>query len=159
MRAVLAGVASLVLVLFAAGCRDSGPIKDAQIITVENVFTFQVPGDMSGIDSQGIDSIVGRFASPVMELDYDYSAHADALGNESKPEFKLTLLTIDGHEATIERYTDAEGSTALPLVAAIHFPDAGGGIGLTMYTRCADEDAQDLAVDIFRTIRFVDAQS
>jgi len=54
---------------------------------------------------------------------------------------------------------DTEGSLSLPLVAAIHFLGAGGGNGLTMYARCADEDAQDLALDIFRTIKFIGAES
>ena len=159
MRTILAAIAALAVVVLAAGCRDSGPIKDPQTITVENAFTFQLPGDMSGVDAQGVDSVIGRFAGTALELDYDYGTFADPLGNDSKPEFKVTFLTIDGHEATIERFTEEGEGASFPLIAAIYFPDAGGGNGLTMYTRCADADAQALAVDIFRTIKFMDTGS
>jgi hypothetical protein len=159
MRTVLAAAILLAFASLAAGCRAASSIKDARTVTVEGAFTFKIPGDMSGVDAQGIDSIVGRFSSPAMELDYDYGAQAGPLGNDSKPEFKITLLTVDGREATIERFVDTASNAALPLVAAIHFEDTGDGNGLTMYTRCVDEDAQDLAVDIFRTIKFIDPKS
>ena len=156
---LLAATLPLAFVLITSGCRPGGPIKDPQTITVESAFSFQVPGDMTGVDAEGVDSLVGRFESPVMELDYDYGASANDLGNNAKPEFKITLLTVDGHEATIERFQDSASDSSFPLVAAIHFPDAGNGSALTMYARCADEDAQDLAVDIFRSIKFSEADS
>jgi len=159
VRTLLAAAVLLAFAFVAAGCRASSPIKDAQTVTVEGAFTFKIPGDMSGVDAQGDGSIVGRFSSPVMELDYDYGAQAGPLGNDAQPEFKITFLTVDGREATIERFVDTAGSAALPLVAAIHFEDTGSGKGLTMYTRCVDEDTQDLAVEIFRTIKFIDAES
>jgi hypothetical protein len=148
-----------ILLLLAAACADDSGIKDARTITVEGAFTFKVPGDMSGVDTRGIDSIAGAFAGPSIKLEYDYGAFSDPLGNDSSDGFKLTLLTIDGHEARIERFQDPSADASFPLVAAIHFPDLGNGNLLTMYARSRDEDAQDVAMDIFRSIRFIEAES
>lgn len=158
-RSLLAVALLLAVLPLVAACADSSRIKNARTVTVENAFTFKVPGDMSGADARGIDSIAGAFESPAIRLTYDYGAFSDPLGNDSSDGFQLTLLTIDGHQARIERFEDPSADAGFPLVAAIHFPDLGNGNLLTMYARCRDEDAQDLAVDIFRTIRFIEAES
>jgi hypothetical protein len=148
---------ALVLALSAAllmGCtRGGGDIPDAQKVVVDRV-EFQIPGAMSEVAVQGVDSFVGQWKSSEMSLLLDLGGHSDPLGYDSKDGFRVTLTTIDGKAATIERFMDPGADAERPYVAAIHFADAGEGQKLTIFGRAATEDDQDVLMAIYKSVKF-----
>lgn len=158
-RVSLLPVAALLLfgaAMALAAC-GNGPIEDPQKVVVAERVQFTIPGDLTSNGISGIDSVVGRWSNADLQLLLDYGQSSDPLGNKGKDAFRLTLTTIDGEKATIERFTDAHGDPQRPYVAAIHFDDTGDGTQLTIFGRASTEDGQDLLMEIFDTIQWVDA--
>ena len=139
--------------LFMACTGSDGDIPDAQKVVVDRV-EFQIPGEMSEIAVQGVDSFVGQWKSAELTLLLDLGGHSDPLGYDGKDEFRLTLTTIDGKAATIERFMDPGADAERPYVAAIHFSDAGEGQKLTIFGRAATEDDQEVLLAVYKTVKF-----
>jgi hypothetical protein len=142
----------LPLVLLAA----CGGGEKTRLVEVDGRLTMKIPVDMEPGGIQGIDSAVGRWANGSLELTYDLGTHAAGPGNAGSEAFRVSLLTIDGRSATIEYYYDESGDMQRPYVAALYIADTGGGDRLAMFVRSSDENGQDRARRIFRSIEFVD---
>ena len=138
-------------------CGGSGGIKDPEEIVVAEAIEFKIPGDMDELGVAGIDSVVGQWESEGLSLLLDYGASSDSLGYTNKDGYRVTYLTISDRKAVIERFMDPEVDTARPYVAAVYFEDAGEGKKLPIFGRAASEDDQDLLLDIYRTLKWLDS--
>ena len=118
---------------------------------------FKIPGDMTTVAVYGVDSFVGEWKSSDVSLYLDLGTSSDPLGYDAKDAFRITLTTIDGKQATIERFMD-DADPQHPYVAAIHFADLGDGQKLTLFGRAATEDDQDVLMAIYKTLQFEDAE-
>jgi hypothetical protein len=137
---------------------SAGPIEDAQEVVVDRV-EFQIPGTMSVLGVHGVDSFVGEWKSAELSLLLDLGGYSDPLGYESKEAYRVTITTIDGKQATIERFMDPGADSERPYVAAIHFADAGEGQKLTIFGRGATEADQDVLMAIYKTVKFNDSDA
>jgi hypothetical protein len=135
------------LLLFSVACGGQG----SQQVDVPGALSFEVPTDLVELDTLAFDSVAGELASASMKVSYDFGSNASAPTASGN---KMSLLFVDGREATIHYYEDKSGSAQYPYVSALHVPEATAGMRLTMFVRCADEDCSDEARAIFRTISF-----
>ena len=161
MRSLAGRAFLLALAVTAAAfeaCGGDGAIDDALQVELTRL-EFKIPGSLAAIAVTGDDAVVGEWRSAELSLFVNLSGSTDALGNNGKDEFRLTIMTIDGREATIERFMDPGGDATRPYVAAVHFADAGEGQQLTMFGRGATEDDQDTLLAIFRSLKFREADA
>jgi hypothetical protein len=148
---LLAGV----LAIAATACGGEA----TETVTFADRIQADIPADMERQDLQGFDSAVGRWSNGELELTYDIGRFSDPLGYGDRDEFRISLLTISDRSATIEYFYDTEMDSARPWIAALHIPDLGNGDALTMYVHAADEDGQDAALRIFRSLKVLDDAS
>jgi hypothetical protein len=94
---------------------------------------------------QGIDSLVGKYDSPTLELSFDYGRYSDPLEREGYESWKFRNTTIDGKRAKI-------GSSENRM--AVHFPQVVGDNKLSMFAKLKVTDADEIVEMIFRTIDF-----
>ncbi len=134
-----------------------GSIKDAEDVVVANKIEFKIPGEMDEVGIAGIDSVVGQWESADLSLLLDYGPSSDSLGYSSKDGYTITFLMIGDRKAVIERFMDPEADAGRPYVAAIYFEDAGDGNQLTIFGRAASKDDQDVLVDIYHTLKWMNA--
>lgn len=135
------------LLLFSVACGGQG----SQEVEIPGALSFKVPTDLVELDTLAFDSVAGELASANMKVSYDFGSNASAprvAGN------KMSLLSVDGRDATIHYYEDRSGSAQYPFVSALHVPEAADGKRLTMLVRCADEECGDEARAIFKSVSF-----
>ncbi len=150
--------ALLVLVAMAVTMACGGSsIKDAENVVVANKIEFKIPGEMDVVGVAGVDSVVGQWESADLSLLLDYGNSSDSLGYTSKDGYTITFLTIGDRKAVIERFMDPEADASRPYVAAIYFEDAGDGNKLTIFGRASSEDDQKVLVDIYHTLKWLNA--
>ena len=112
-----------------------------QLIHADEAFTFRAPPDVRPVPVQGIDSFVGRYANPGMELEFDYGQYSDSIDREG---FTRIATTISGKQAIIATKDNLIG---------VHFPDVGNGERLTMQAELRGVDPRTVE-KIFRSIEF-----
>lgn len=123
----------LVIIAVFAGCaRATAPTvpQDWQTIRVDNAFAFKAPPDLKPEPVQGIDSFVGKYTSPTLEVTFDYGRYSDAMNSEG---YSSRGVTVDGKSARLVSKDD---------VVAIHFPKISGETKLTMSVRLKSADAK-----------------
>lgn len=124
-----------------------------QTYSTESGLVFEVPLDVLPANPGGAITGAAKLAGPGLEMVYEYS------DNASKPasgagDVRVSLLSIDGHQAYAEYFTDAGDTSGKPHVATLYVADAGSGMKLTMVIRSTDEEGMDQAKRIFRTVEF-----
>jgi hypothetical protein len=112
---------------------------------------------MDVVGVAGVDSVVGQWESADLSLLLDYGNSSDSLGYTSKDGYTITFLTIGDRKAVIECFMDPEADASRPYVAAIYFEDAGDGNKLTIFGRASSEDDQKVLVDIYHTLKWLNA--
>jgi hypothetical protein len=147
--------ATMVLfVLITAGCNGAATNvevpEDWASVNAKDAFTFRAPPDLVEQHVQGIDSLVGKYDSPTLELSYDYGMYSDPLEGESYRSWTFRNVTVDGRRARI-------GHSESRM--AIHFPQVGtdsklGDIKLSMSATLKQPAAKDAAEIIFRSVDF-----
>ncbi len=118
-------------------------------------FIISLPPGWKFNQLQGIDSYVGEFVGEGMQLIFDYGWYSgDA--SQNNPSYQVTIETIDGLEARLY-------SSPAIKNAGVYFGNVDGsqvvqGLGtpnrLSLYGSGLTTEQQELALDIFRTIRF-----
>lgn len=110
-------------------------------------FTFRAPPDLEPVPVRGIDSFVGRYTSPSLEVDFNYGWYP----TELTPEDGFVTgrwITVDGKRARLARKPD---------VVAIQFPQVKViqtmTMTMTMIVRLKDSDPE-AAETILRSIEF-----
>ena len=134
----------LTLSVLAAGCDPPPPAPPVpagwQTVATQG-FTFRAPPDLRPVPVQGVDSIVGRYESPTLEVGYDLGWYSDPMEREG---YTSRRVTVDGKAARLATKND---------VVAIHFPKLGRNSRLTMSVRLKGSDAK-VAETILRSIDF-----
>ena len=130
MRPHLKSLLPLVVIAVLAGCEPSPPPpsvpsvpSDWQTIRANGAFTFKAPPDLKPEPVQGIDSFVGKYVSPTLEVTFDYGWYSDPMNREG---YNSRGVTVDGKSARLVTRGD---------VVAIHFPKVSGNTKLTMSVR------------------------
>ena len=123
----------LMMVAAFAGCDSAPPPsvpQDWQTISANGKFTFKAPPDLKPEPVQGIDSFVGKYASPTLEVTFDHGWYSDPMDREG---YTSRGTTVDGKAARLVTKGD---------VVAIHFPKVGGETKLTMSVRLKNADVK-----------------
>lgn len=141
--------------MFAVACGSDGSIEDGREVVLADKIEFTIPGSMEDRGVSGFDSIVGSWESATLWLLLNYGANSDPLGYTSKEGYSVTIATIDGKSAIIERFMDASADANRPYVTAIHIADDGEGQKLTIFGRAATEEEQDMLLDVYKTLNWL----
>ena len=144
--------ANVILLVFAILGSCSGsyetpvvtPPDDWQLIKAGDKFTFRAPSDLQPRNVKGIDSFVGEYTSPTLELTFDYGWYSNSLNDEG---YSGSWTTIDGRRAWIATKDDKTG---------VHFPqvhDTDKKTKLTMFAKLKGSSLETVH-KIFRSIEF-----
>jgi hypothetical protein len=135
----------LLAVGFGLGCDSSAPAPPVppgwQAIDAAGAFTFKAPADLKPVPIQGIDSFVGHYVSPTLDVTFDYGRYSDPMKGEG---YASRSVQVDGKSARLVTQGD---------VVAIHFPKVAGDTRLTMRVRLNGADAKT-AETLLRSIHF-----
>jgi len=154
LAAVLLGLESFSVV----GC---SPISDNKKIDAPasnwlkveaGAFSIYAPPGWKFRQRQGIDSFVGEFAGDGVVLDFDYGLYSNPLADDNEPTYVVTHETIGGYKARIVR-----PSVAGHGITGIYFPEIASGNKLCLHGQNLTDTQRELALRIFRTIRFSSA--
>ena len=128
-------------------------------IVAHQSFSFSIPADMWKRDVHGIDSHTESYRNPDLEISFDYgefSSRLDDLTNEI--DNRSRWISIDGKRARLVTYYTSEvpsSAFGLNYVAAVYFPKTNKKrIHLTMQAYGKSKEEQEIAVAIFRAIKF-----
>ena len=99
-----------------------------QTVSAGKAFTFRAPTDLKPVPVQGKDSFVGNYASPTLEVTFDYGWYSDPMDREG---YASRAVQVDGKSARLVTKDD---------VVAIHFPKITGETKLTMSVRLKGAD-------------------
>ena len=135
----------VMLTVLAEGCgpppSPAPPVPAGWQTVLTPGFAFRAPPDLQPVPVQGVDSIVGRYESPTLAVDYDLGWYSDPMDREG---YTRRRVTVDGKAARLVTKDD---------VVAIHFPKLGRQSKLTMSVRLKGADAKE-AEAIVRSIDF-----
>jgi hypothetical protein len=132
-----------------------GAPADWTRVTVGGRFTIALPPDVTPRARTGVDTLVGEYASPAIELRYDYGKFVDRLSSyTTRADYHEASLTLSGHPARLVSFTDRDGSPDRPYVAAIHIADLKDNDRLSLYVRAKTPADIDTAKRIFHSISF-----
>ncbi len=81
--------------------RPEGVPKEWVLVTAGTAFTFWAPADLKEMPVKGIDSFVGRYASPTMQVEFDYGWWSNKLDD---PKYAREAITLDGKPAFLARW-------------------------------------------------------
>jgi hypothetical protein len=150
LAAVLLGGVSLSVI----GCSyESKPPTGWQKAEAGPFSIFAPPG-WKCRQLQGIDSTVGQCVGDRVELHFDFGQYSNPLDEAQEPSYVVAHENIGGFEAKMV-------SSRMPGhgVTGIYFRNVTGSNSLCLYGKDLTEEQQELALRIFRTVRFSDADS
>lgn len=116
----------------------------------ELLFTFEAPAGTTGGPEAGLDSHLGDYSCQDVALRYDYGGWSDSLDEAAATPGAIDdTRIIDGWSARVVRWQEPEDPEGRAFHGAVHFPRM-----LTFRISGVEERSQELALDIFDTIRF-----
>ena len=123
---------------------------------------FYGPADLKDQHSRGIDSAVWDFRNDRMTLAFDYGMYSNDLKDlVSEPQYRERWFMVDGRKAKVATFLLSEQSLAdnsergRPFIAAVYFPAVKrGGVKLSVWAYCIDNNTQEEAKKILFTIKF-----
>jgi hypothetical protein len=134
----------LLLIAAVAGCDSSDTTTvpaQWQTVSAGKAFTFRAPPDLKPAPVQAVDSLAGQYASPSMEVSFDYGWYSDPMDREG---YTSRPVTVDDKSARLVTKGDVVG---------IHFPQVDGKNRLTMVVRLKGAKAE-VAETMLRSIDF-----
>jgi hypothetical protein len=151
----------VVAAMVAAGC-GSGQTPWKRI-DVDGRFTFQMPAELVQEDVQGVGSLIGRFRSDDMVLNFDFAGPktemCDATIQTPKPGY-----TSEASQTMLFEESKPGPDADLKYFAIVCFPDpTPAGMAeqrnvLVMWARCRSPQEQTAAKQIFQSIQFLRRQ-
>lgn len=122
-------------------------------------FSIALPPGWAYEPLQGIDSFVGRFVSEEAELGFDFGAWSNPLPGAGEAGYQVEFERIACAKAKLVRAVEAPAR-----VTGVFFENTGVGMGVAPFGFARLEvsgidlspELQELAVEIFRSIRFPD---
>ena len=159
-----------IVILFEYGCKSSHPYSHINTeemlssgwheLNAGNEFKVVVPPDFRFEPAQGIDSFVGSFISPQIELRFDYGRYSGYIrypeNLENVNDFKNENTTIDGVKAIIQTYSKNADEEHFYYIG-IYFPlvPDSNQDRLAISTKVKNINDRELMRNIFETIRFL----
>lgn len=141
---------SLIAAVLVAAC---GGAEKTQVYSTDSGLAFEVPLDVLPANPGSAITGAAILTGPGLEVVYEYSDNAKKPAS-GVSDVRVSLLSIDGHHAYAEYFTDPGDTSGKPHVATLYVADAGGGMKLAMVIRSTDEAGMDQAKRIFRTVEF-----
>ena len=112
-------------------------------------FSIHAPPGWEFHKRQGIDSYVGEFAGDDVMVRFDFGRYSNPLDKEHEPTYIVTQEVVGGYRAKIVNpRTSGHGITG------VYFRRVTGSNRLCLWGEDLTETQQELALQIFRTIRF-----
>ena len=113
-------------------------------------FSILAPSGWESHQLTGVDSYVGQFIGNDMALTFDFGGYSDGyLKKAKKPEYAVAHKSIGGFPAkVVSPRTPGHGITG------VYFRNVGRSNGLCIFGKDLPSTQQDLALEIFDTIRF-----
>jgi hypothetical protein len=112
-------------------------------------FSLFAPAGWEFHQLTGVDSYVGEFAGNSIVLRFDFGGYSNPLKQEKKPTYLLVHKLIGGRGAKIvSPRTPGHGITG------IYFRNVGDSNALTLFGHDLISTQQELALEIFETLRF-----
>jgi hypothetical protein len=112
-------------------------------------FSLDAPSGWEFHKKQGVDSYVGEFSGDGIVLKFDYGRYSNDLSDAVASKYIITQEQVGGHKSKIVYpRTSGHGLTA------IYFAKVAGSDKLCLWGQDLTESQQELALKIFRTIRF-----
>jgi hypothetical protein len=148
------------LVLAACATEPLGPGSDGWRRFENEVFSFAAPDDVREYPVQGIDSLVGRFESAGLFIDFDCGFYSDPSfdGHRDRAGFEVEPVTIAGVAAELGSYDDGAYPPTHPFVYAAYFAELVPAVGdepataLSFRVCCTTADALPTARSILESI-------
>lgn len=98
---------------------------------------------------QGIDSYVGEFAGNGIVLKFDYGRYSNPLDEAREPKYVVARENVGGHKAKVV-YPREPGQG----ITGIYFSRVPGSNRLCLWGQDLTDSQRELALKIFRTVRF-----
>jgi hypothetical protein len=112
-------------------------------------FSIYAPPGWEFRQKQGIDSYVGEFTGSGVVLKFDYGLYSSPLDEAVEPQYVVAHETIGGYGAKIV-CPRAPGHG----VTGVYFPKIANSNKLCLWGQGLTDTQQELALKIFRTVRF-----
>ena len=149
LKQLTLSVCSLILV----GCSSAPKRVDTPNngwLKVEAVaFSIYAPPGWEFHQKQGIDSYVGEFAGSGVVLEFDFGQYSNPLDEAVEPKYVVAQETIGSYRAKVV-------CPRMPGhgVTGVYFPRIGSSDKLCLWGQDRTDTQQELALKIFRTVRF-----
>jgi hypothetical protein len=112
-------------------------------------FSIYAPPGWEFHQRRGIDSFVGEFAGDGVVLLFDFGRYSNPLNEAHEPTYVVAHESVGGYRAKIvSPRTAGRGKTG------IYFSEITDGDKLCLYGENLTDSQQELALRVFRTIRF-----
>jgi len=125
------------------------PLDDGWLKLEAGTFSLYAPPGWEFHKKQGVDSYVGEFSGDGIVLKFDYGRYSSDLRDAIEPKYEITLERVGGHKAKIV-YPRLSGHG----ITGIYFSRVLGSDKLCLWGQDLTESQRELALKIFRTIRF-----
>jgi len=152
-RAILKLIKLFVLGVILVGC-SSEPTRvekanDGWRKVEAGAFSIYAPSGWEFHQKQGIDSYVGKFTGGGVVLEFDYGLYSSPLDEAIEPTHVVAHETIGGYGAKVV-CPRAPGHG----VTGVYFPKIASSNKLCLWGQDLSDTQQELALKIFRTVRF-----
>jgi hypothetical protein len=149
LAAILLATESLSTVGCSSVSQKGAPPISGWLTVEAGAFSIYAPPGWEFHRLQGIDSFVGEFVGDGVVLRFDFGSYSNALDEAHEPTYLVAHESIGGHKAKIV-------SPRIPGhgITGIYFPEITRGNRLCLYGQNLTDAQQELALRVFRTIRF-----
>ena len=124
-------------------------LDDGWLKLEAGAFSLYAPSGWGFHKKQGVDSYVGEFSGDGIVLKFDYGRYSSDLRDAVEPKYVVSQEKVDGHKSKIV-YPRASGHG----ITGIYFSKVGGSDKLCLWGQELTESQRELALKVFRTIRF-----
>jgi len=152
-RAILKRITLFVFGVILVGC-SSVPKRvetpnNGWLKVEAGAFSIHAPPGWEFHQKQGIDSYVGEFTDSGVVLKFDYGLYSSPLDEAVEPKYVVVHETIGGYGAKVV-CPRAPGHG----VTGVYFPRIASSNKLCLWGQDLTDTQQELALKIFRTVRF-----
>lgn len=112
-------------------------------------FSLYAPSGWEFRKQRGIDSYVGEFVGDHIVLEFDYGWYSNPFDDALEPKYAIARENVGGQQAKIIYPSKADQG-----VTGIYFAGVPDSNKLSLWGRNLTESQRELALKIFRTVRF-----
>lgn len=155
-RLALLGASAIALPALLASC---GGGEASNRVSAGDAFTFEVPEELAPEGDSTLATSGGALTSETYRLSFRTGDGVIHSNGSSRPDFRVSLLEVDGREARIEWFSEPDADPSHPYVAILYVEDIGEAGGLAFSVRYAAEDKDGAVRSIMRSIDWAEDPS